>query len=89
MSLNSRQLKAIPILIGCDTVEGAARKAGISKNTIYTWMQQEEFRKKHNKDLTDKQAKKAAQIANAILEKTSDEAKAIRVATARVKLMKE
>ena len=43
MSLNSRQLKAIPILIGCDTVEGAAKKAGISKNTIYTWLQQEEF----------------------------------------------
>lgn len=43
MSLNHRQLKAIPILIGCDTVEGAAKKAGISKNTIYTWMQQKEF----------------------------------------------
>jgi transposase len=43
MTLNSRQLKAIPILIGCDTVEGAAKKAGISKNTIYTWMQQKEF----------------------------------------------
>ena len=45
MALNSKQLRAIPILIGCDTVEGAARKAGISKNTIYTWMQQEEFSK--------------------------------------------
>jgi transposase-like protein len=45
MALNSRQLKAIPILIGCDTVEGAAKEVGISKNTIYTWMQQEEFSK--------------------------------------------
>jgi len=45
MALNSKQLKAIPVLIECDTVEGAARKAGISKNTIYSWMQQEEFSK--------------------------------------------
>lgn len=43
MSLNNRQIKAIPILIGCHTVEDAARKAGISKNTLYTWMKQEEF----------------------------------------------
>lgn len=43
MALNNRQLKAIPILIGCDTVEGAAKEAGISKNTLYTWMQQQEF----------------------------------------------
>lgn len=89
MTLNSRQLKAIPILIGCDTVEGAARKAGISKNTIYPWMQQKEFRKKHNKDLTDKQAKKAAQIANGILKSSGNEALAIRTANARVKLMKD
>ena len=45
MALNSKQLKAIPVLIGCDTVEGAARKAGVSKNTLYAWMQQEEFSK--------------------------------------------
>ncbi|HBH87258.1 MAG TPA: hypothetical protein DDY17_06635 [Syntrophaceae bacterium] len=43
MPLNNRQLKAIPILIGCDTVEDAARKTGISKNTLYTWMKIEEF----------------------------------------------
>jgi transposase-like protein len=45
MALNSKQLKAIPVLIGCDTVEGAARKTGVSKNTLYAWMQQEEFSK--------------------------------------------
>jgi len=45
MALNSKQLKAIPVLIECDTVEGAARKAGIAKNTIYSWMQQDEFSK--------------------------------------------
>ena len=45
MALSSKQLAAIPILIGYDTVEGAAKAAGISKNTLYTWMQQEEFSK--------------------------------------------
>jgi len=45
MSLNSRQLKAIPILIGCDTVEDTARKTGVSKNTLYTWMKQDDFNK--------------------------------------------
>jgi uncharacterized protein YdaT len=49
----------------------------------------EEFRKKHNKDLTDKQAKKAAQIANGVLKSSGDEALAIKTANARVKLMKE
>jgi uncharacterized protein YdaT len=49
----------------------------------------EEFRKKHNKDLTDKQAKKAAQIANSILADSGDEALAIKTANARVKLIKE
>jgi len=43
MPLNNRQLKAIPILIGCDTVEDAARQTRISKNTLYTWMKKEEF----------------------------------------------
>lgn len=41
--------------------------------------------KKHNKKLSDAQAKKAARIANAILEKTGDEGKAIRIANAAVK----
>jgi uncharacterized protein YdaT len=36
--------------------------------------------------LSDKQAKKAAQIANAILKETGDEKKAIRIANARVGL---
>ena len=49
----------------------------------------ESFRKKHNKDLTDKQAKKAAQIANSILAETGNEALAIKTANARVKLIKE
>lgn len=43
MALTGRQLKAIPILIGCDTVEDAARKTGVAKGTLYGWMKEEEF----------------------------------------------
>ena len=46
----------------------------------------EDFRKKHNKNLTDAQAKLAARIANAVLKETGDEARAIRVANARAKM---
>lgn len=46
------------------------------------------FRKKHNKRLTLAQARKAARIANAILEETGNEALAIRTANARVKAQK-
>lgn len=44
------------------------------------------FRKKHNQSLTDSEAKVAARIANAILEETGDEARAIRIANARAKM---
>ena len=43
MALNSRQLKAIPILIGCDTIEEGAQKAGIARGTLHRWFKQEEF----------------------------------------------
>ena len=43
------------------------------------------YRKKHNKKLTPAQAKKASKIANAILEKTGDEGKAIRIANSQAK----
>lgn len=89
MSLNSRQLKAIPILIGCDTVEGAAQKAGISKNTIYTWMQQEEFSRavsEARKKLFDKAMHKLMNVsmkAVITLEKLLDaESEAVRRAAA-------
>ena len=38
------------------------------------------FKRKHNKTLNPAQAQKAAKIANGILRKTGDEAKAIRLA---------
>ncbi len=43
MSLNNKQLKAIPILISCDTVEEAARQIGVAKTTLYAWMEKDEF----------------------------------------------
>ena len=41
--------------------------------------------KRHNQRLTDGQASHAARVANAILESTGDEAKAIRIANAKAK----
>lgn len=41
--------------------------------------------RKHNKKLTPAQAKKASQIANAVLDETGNEGKAIRIANAQVK----
>jgi uncharacterized protein YdaT len=38
----------------------------------------EEFRRRHNKKLTDRQAEVAAMVANEVLEKTGDEGRAIR-----------
>ena len=39
----------------------------------------EEFRRKHNKRLTDAQAKHAATVADAVLKRTGDEAQAVRI----------
>jgi uncharacterized protein YdaT len=41
--------------------------------------------KKHNKGLGKKQAAKAASVANAILRKSGDEGKAIRIASSMMK----
>lgn len=43
------------------------------------------FAARHNKRLDPAKAKKAAAIANTILEETGDDAKAIRIANAQVK----
>lgn len=43
------------------------------------------FRSRHNKGLSKGQSSKAASIANAILKKTGNEGKAIRIANAAVK----
>jgi transposase-like protein len=89
MPLNNRQLKAIPILIGCATVEDAARQTGISKNTLYTWMKQEEFDQavsSARKKLLDKAMNKLMNVsmkAVITLEKLLDaESEAVRRAAA-------
>jgi uncharacterized protein YdaT len=43
------------------------------------------FKSKHNKGLRKVEAQRAADIANAILEKTGDEGKAIRIANSKVR----
>ncbi len=43
------------------------------------------FREKHNKELSDMEAQRAADIANSILKKTGDEGLAIRVANSKVR----
>ena len=45
--------------------------------------------KKHNKKLTGAQSSKAAEIATAILRKTGDEGKAIRIANSKFKKKKK
>jgi uncharacterized protein YdaT len=47
------------------------------------------FKDRHNKKLTLSQAKEAAKIANAILKETGNEAKAVRIANAKVKVKKK
>ncbi len=41
------------------------------------------FKSRHNKGLSQSKADKAARVANAVLEKTGDEGKAIRIANAK------
>ena len=43
MALSSKQLRAIPILIASDTVEEAAQEIGVSRTTLYSWLEKEEF----------------------------------------------
>lgn len=45
MPINHRQAKAIPILLSSDCIEVAAKQAGVTKNTIYSWLKQQDFDK--------------------------------------------
>jgi len=66
MALNNRQLKAIPVLISCDTVEEAAQQIGVARTTLYSWMEQEEFStalKTARKKLLDKAMNKLMNVS--------------------------
>jgi len=41
--LSARQIKAITGILGNDSIEDAARKAGVSRSTIYNWLKQDCF----------------------------------------------
>lgn len=43
-SLTDKQKKALPFFISCKSYEEGCRKAGISKNTFYTWLQNPAFK---------------------------------------------
>jgi hypothetical protein len=42
--LTRKQREAIPHLIGARSLEEGRRKAGVSKNTLYTWLKDEKFK---------------------------------------------
>ena len=43
LRLTTKQAKAIPILLSAKSYEQGCKKAKISKTTLYTWMQDEDF----------------------------------------------
>jgi len=42
-SLTPRQLRVIPYLLSCRSIEEACRKAHVSKQTVYSWLKDGEF----------------------------------------------
>ena len=42
--LSARQVKFLPVLIGARTYTEACRKGRVSRDTLYTWLRQSEFR---------------------------------------------
>lgn len=45
MALNHRQIAAIPVFIGCESVEEVARQTGVARGTLHSWLRQDEFQK--------------------------------------------
>lgn len=89
MALSSKQLRAIPILIASDTIEEAAQEIGVSRTTLYSWLEKEEFDqavKVARRKLLDKSLNKLTNVsmkAVNTLEKLLDaESEAVRRAAA-------
>lgn len=83
------QLRAIPILIASDTIEEAAQEIGVSRTTLYSWLEKEEFDqavKVARRKLLDKSLNKLTNVsmkAVNTLEKLLDaESEAVRRAAA-------
>ncbi len=89
MALTSKQLKCIPILVSCDTIEAAAQQTGIARTTLYGWTKKEEFSKAVARARHELLAKSMNKLMNAsmkavnTLEKLLDaESEAVRRAAA-------
>lgn len=48
-SLSSNQLKALPAIVTCRSVDEACKEAGISRNCYYEWMKTPEFKEEVTK----------------------------------------
>ncbi len=46
--LTSRQIKTIDSLIVCPTIDQAAERAGVTRKTIYRWLQNQDFKAELN-----------------------------------------
>jgi transposase-like protein len=89
MPINHRQAKAIPILLSTDSIEAAAKQAGVTKNTLYSWLKQQDFDKAlsdSRKKLLDKALEKLTGISmkavNTLEQLLSAESEAVRRAAA-------
>jgi hypothetical protein len=55
--LNAKQMKTIEVLLVCESIEAAAKKANIARSTLYRWLKDEifqsELRKAKFRLLTD------------------------------------
>lgn len=45
-TLTAKQLKAIPIILAAASLDAAAKKAAIGRETIYRWLKQKHFRER-------------------------------------------